>query len=537
MLSAVRRPVLAFVAATSACWCGETTDDAAAPELARTPDEDAPIAAAPPAPTPVRVVVHEASELAGLDLSGTRELDLALSEVDRLGRMDELDPAAACTGLDMRDLARRAPQLRRLRVSGCVVALAEASALASTLEELTLADVAVDATMLAHIAAFSALHTLVLTRVTTPDDSPPRPSGRGLAIAPLSALGLRRVALHELERDSPLADILALWPKTLKEVSLVGAWAGHDAMQTLSKAAALEVLELRDTRVGNFSLNQIKPLSHLRELHWAGDTFNDNSPLYFRELDVQKFVCDCPRFGDGGLQTLRHCESVKHLELAHSRVSDAGLAALVRVPKLESLVLHDRDVGEAGFVALAAVPTLRQLELSGETASPALPHLGDLRALEVLVLGYPSVDDRAATELAKLVALRRLVLAGTKMSDVGLTAIAGMTELRELSLSRTRITNRGLAHVARATKLEQLDLDHTDLVDAALVHLAGLGALARLRIDHTLVTDAGLVHLRALRALRSLDVTGTVVSEAGLAELRAGLPDLVDIASTTADQR
>ncbi|HET6582987.1 MAG TPA: hypothetical protein VFG69_06065 [Nannocystaceae bacterium] len=512
--------MLALVLATSGCWCGEEAaqDDAAPDELAPTPDSgDAPIAAEPPA-TPLRVVVHEASALAGLDLTQTRELDLALSEIDRLGRMDELDPAAACTGLDLRELAGRAPALRRLRVSGCAVALADAGALAPTLEELTLADVAIDAAMIGQLPTFTALHTLVLTRVTAPDE---------IAVAPLAMLALRRVALHELDRDSPLADMLALWPKTLKEVSLVGSWAGHDAMQTLSKAAALEVLELRDTRVGNFSLNQIKPLSHLRELHWAGDTFNDNSPLYFRELDVQTLVCDCPRFGDGGLQTLRHCESVRHLELAHSRVSDAGLAALVRLPKLESLVLHERDVGEAGFVALAAVPTLKRLELSGDTASPALPHLGDLRGLEVLVLGYPSVDDRAAPELAKLTALQRLVLAGTKVSDVGLVAIAGMTALRELSLSRTRITNRGLAHLARATKLEQLELDHTDLVDAALVHLAGLSALTRLRIDHTLVTDAGLAHLHRLRALRSLDVSGTVVTAAGLAELRAALPELV----------
>jgi hypothetical protein len=509
---------LAFVVATtSSCTCGDETTPEAVPEAVVDPPVDAATDDAAIAVAPARVVVHQASELASLDLSQTRELDLALSDIDRLGRLDELDAALACTGLDLNALARRTPLLRRLRLSGCPIVLGQLAVFAPTLEELTLADVAIDASVLGQLGGFTALHTLVLARVTT---------AKEIDVTPLGRLGLRRIALHELDKDSPLAAALALWPTTLTEVSLVGSWASHDAMTALSKAAHLEILELRDTRVGNFSLNQIKPLTKLVEVHWSGDTFNDNSPLYFRDLGVERFVCDCPRFGDGGLHTMRLCESVRYVELGHSRVTDAGLAMLVRLPKLEALVLRDRDVGEAGFVALAAVPTLRRLELSGDTLDPSLPHLGDLRGLEVLKLGYPSVDDRASDQLAKLVAMRELDLANTKISDVGLAALAGMTRLRELLLSRTRITNRGLAHLARASELRRLELDHTDVVDAALVHLAALGSLERLRLDHTLVTDAGLVHLRGLTALRWLDLTGTVVSESGIAELRAALPEL-----------
>jgi hypothetical protein len=518
----LRARALAFaVVSATSCWCGsDDATDEAAPEAAVEPPDDAPTNQVAAAVAPSRVVVHQAADLVALDLGQVRELDLAMSEIDRLGLLDELDPSTACTGLDLRDLARRAPLLRRLRLSGCPAALAELTAFASTLEELTLADVPIDPSVLAQIGGFTALHTLVLARVTTPKE---------IDVTPLRSLALRRIALHELDKDSPLALALELWPTTLKEVSLVGAWAGHNSMTALSKAASLETLELRDTRVGNFSLNQIKPLAKLVEVHWSGDTFNDNSPLYFRDLGVRRFVCDCPRFGDGGLHTLRLCESVRHIELGHSRVTDAGLALLVRLPNLESLVLRDRDVGEAGFVALAAVPTLRRLELSGDTATPSMPHLGDLRGLEVLKLRYPSIDDRVAGELGKLIALQELDLANTKISDVGLAALAGMTALRELLLSRTRITNRGLAHLARATKLRRLDLDHTDVVDAALVHLAGLTALEQLRLDHTLVTDAGLVHLRGLTSLRSLDVSGTVVTEAAIVELQAGLPELTEV--------
>jgi hypothetical protein len=509
---------LAIVVATGACRCGEETTDAVLPEAAAA-IEEAPLEPDPIDVAPARVVVHQASELADIDLTRARELDLALSDIDRLGRLDELDPAAACTGLDLRALAHRAPLVRRLRLSGCGAALAELDAF-TAIEELTIADVELDAATLQRVGGLASLRTLVLARVTTPDE---------IAVEPLRALSLRRVELHELEKDSPLALMLELWPTTVKEVALVGSWAGHEAMTHLSKAAAVEMLELRDTRVGNFSLNQIKPLAKLAVVIWAGDTFNDNSPLYFRDLAVTTFRCDCPRFGDGGLATLRHCESVRRIELEHSRVTDAGLSGLVRLPILESIVFRDRDVGEAGFIALAAVTTLRELELTGDTANPALPHLGDLRKLEVLKLGYPSVDDRVAPELAKLTSLRTLDLSNTKISDTGLVALADMTSLHELLLSHTRITNRGLAHLSRATKLKSLALDHTDVVDAALVHLARLGGLERLHLADTLVTDAGLVHLRELTALHSLDLSHTVVTEAGIAELRAALPSLVDV--------
>jgi len=515
-----RRWLLSLVAAGSGCRCGQEDAEETSVAAVEPAQVETPAAPVEPPPSPTQVVVHRASELDGVDLSQVRALDLALSDVDRLGHLDEVDAAAACAGLDLSVLAGRAPQLRHLRVSGCGESLARLPAFAPVLEELTLADVPFDAAQIGRIAALTRLHTLVLARVTAPDE---------LDVAPLRTLPMRRVELQELDRDSAVADILDLWPTTLVEVALVGAWAGHDAMQTLSEAAALQRLELRDTRVGNFSLNQIKPLAKLRELDWSGDTFNDNSPLYFRDLHVERFVCDCPRFGDGGLRTLRHCESVRHVELSHSRVTDAGLAALVQLPALESLVLHDRDVGEAGFAALATVPTLRRLELSGDTADPRLLHLGDLRGLEVLKLHYPSVDDRSAAQLAPLVALTELDLGRTHISDVGLAALERMTAMRELVLSRTRITNRGLAHLARMSGLQRLDLDHTDLVDAALVHLAGLTALQRLRIDHTLVTDAGLVHLHGLKTLRSIDVSGTVVTPAGLAELGAELPELREI--------
>src|SRR5689334_22623136 len=72
---------LAIVVATGACWCGEATTDAVLPEavaaVEEVPREPGPIELAP-----AHVVVHQASELAEMDLAQVRELDLALSDID-----------------------------------------------------------------------------------------------------------------------------------------------------------------------------------------------------------------------------------------------------------------------------------------------------------------------------------------------------------------------------------------------------------------------------------------------------------------------
>ncbi|MBK8236040.1 MAG: hypothetical protein IPK74_10815 [Deltaproteobacteria bacterium] len=501
------------------CNCG---DDPAAEPASGSTGFAAPVEAVPPVvddgPPRGTLAVQHGRALSQRVLDDVTGLDLAFALDDRLGQLDELDATDVCTSVDLPEVLARAPKLRSLRISGCAN-LAAALAGATQIEQLTLAELELDPSIVAALATLSGLRRLELVRVTTPEK---------LELEPLEALALREVTMLELTRGTVLERALDLWPRTLTRARLVGRWAGHDAMLSLSKVESLEVLELDDTRIGNFSLNQIKPLSRLREISWAGDTFNDNSPLYFRELPVVKFSCDCPRFGDGGLHTLRHCESVEVLELLRSSVSGPGLAALARLPALKQLKLVDRDIGTAGLDALQQVPTLRWLELSGDFADGRMEHLGSLVWLERLRLHAPAVDDHAAAEIGNLHALRELDLAGTQISDVGLAAFAGLTRLETLVLSQTRVTNRGLAHLATLGNLRHLMLDHTDVVDAGAVHLGQLVTLESLRLDHTLVTDAAIEPLLKLVQLRRLDVSATVVTPAGAARL-ASLPKLTEL--------
>lgn len=461
---------------------------------------------------PTRVVVHHADELEHIDLALIRYLDLAMSPADQVGFLGEIDPATACTRLDLVKLATKTPALRRLRISGCQGAVhAGLGAFGERLASLELADLVLDGVTVGNLVGLTGLHTLTLTRV----DAGPDP------LTPLRAVPLRHLVLRDLQNDSDVALMLDLWPRSLTQVELAGEWAGHKAMLTLAKAQALQILELRDTRVGNFSLNQIKLLPQLRDVTFEGSTFNDSSPLYFRDLPVERFSCTCRRFGDLGLRSLRHTKTIRRLELRETAVTGPGLAVLGELALLESLVLLDRDLGEEGFQHLAELSKLQLLELSGPIEDPSMKGLGGLVGLRTLRLSHPQIDDRIAAQLELLTRLEWLDLGGTAITDEGLVGLAGLTALKTLHLDHTRITNRGLEHLAELTALEELTLQSTDLVDEGVTHLVGLQRLHTLRLDRTLITDAAIDTLVQLPGLRRLNLAYTVVTGAGVARLRA----------------
>ena len=459
--------------------------------------------------------IDHADDLDAIELGTVEALDLALSVVDQLGHLDERETETACDRLDLARIAAATPRLRSLRLSGCSEALPALASFGNRLQALTLADVSFDDAAVAGLSQLGGLERLRLVRIDL----------SATDLRPFARLPLRELELEELGRDSELGTLCELWPRTLRRVALVGEWAGHKVMTSVAKAEALEEIELRDTRVGNFSLNQIKPLPRLRHVTFRGDTFNDNSPLYFRELPVTRFECACPRMGDGGLRSLRHSKGLQHLVLQQSQVTGAGLTILSSLEDLRTLVIHERDIGTEGLRALASLPTLEWLELSGSLEHARFEQLGELTTLRGLVLDYREIDDRIAPHLAKLVQLEHLALGGTRISDEGLTALASLPKLRVLTLDRTRVTNRGLAHVGKLTELEVLTLDHTDVVDAGVAHLAGLTNLQELTLDHTLVTDAAIDSLLGLPRLERLGLGGTVVTAEGAAKL-ARLPNL-----------
>ncbi len=506
-----------------------------APVTAETPVAEAPEPepARPAAPVKRLLVLHP-GELEGAALSGLVALDLALSPEDRREHPDRLrDDLAydqACAALDLTRLAEQAPGLQDLRVSGCQAAVHAGLGAFGSLVSLELADLVLDGVTMGRLVSLPRLERLTLTRVAA-------------AAEPVTLLARSRISavvLRELAADSPLAGIAGHVP-TLRALTLEGAWAGHEAMLQVAKAEGLEEVRLLDTRVGNFSLHQLKPLAKLSRLEWRGAGFNDYSPQYVRDLPLAEFTCACPGLGDSGLKALGRQTGLRRLVLPQSRITGVGLAALEKVSGLQELEIQRRDIGPEGLLALSRLPDLRSLTLGlppgTALVDPAMTHLGELAALQKLVLDIPTLDDRVAGELAGLIGLRELDLGGTRISDVGLKALAEMRGLRELRLHHTRVTHRGLAHLAKLTQLEVLELDHTDVVDGGVAYLKDLTALRVLRLDATLVTDQALAHLAGMTKLEQLNLAGTVVTAEGVTAL-AKLPALraVNLAGTRAER-
>jgi Leucine-rich repeat (LRR) protein len=482
---------------------------------------------------PETLVVHDIAELRSYsNLDRVRALDLALSLVD--ARTSPLPEGVAmpnsdrCEGLDLAQIAESMPNLEDLRISGCQAAVHAGLHTFAGIKRLELADLAFDDLTIARVAELHGLRSLTLLRVEATQAS---------TLPIVRKLELHELAMRELDPDSPIGDLLGDLP-SLRVVHLEGEWAAHRAMLSLGKAKQLRRLELVDTSIGNFSLNQVKLLTELREVHWVGETFTDNSPLYLRDLPVQSFYCECPKLGDGGLKHMRYLPALRELQLERSRATSAGLEALAQSEHLERAVIGDLELEDRAFVGLAKLQHLVELNLDGGVLlEPELPTLSELRGLRKLSLRVEGLTDETPEALRELGELRELSLANTQVSDGALEALAVLTKLESLELQGTRITNQGLEHLASMHNLRRLTLDHTDLVDAGVARLAPLHALEELRLDHTLVTDACLDTLMSLPKLRHLNLSHTVISREGAARLRAwGQLERLGLSGTRADE-
>ncbi|MFO7564595.1 MAG: hypothetical protein R6X02_18265 [Enhygromyxa sp.] len=521
----------AIALTTSACRCGAEPDEPIAATTAPVVEDSprTPTRAPAPARSRERLIVADASQLAELDLGPVEELDLALSQLDAQERplplpdppepepdaeTDEESsvPRHRCAGLDLHELAGRAPRLHTLRISGCQAAVhAGLSAFGERLRSLELVDLELDAVTVARLSQLHGLEELILTRVHAEPDAL-KPLGR--KISP------RSVTLRELRKDTPVAELFGVL-RDIREIRLVGPWANHNTMIQVGKARKLEQLAVIDTEIGNYSLHQIKPLDQLRQIEWAGPGFNDTTPVFIKDLPIEELRCDCPRFGDRGLHHLYLLENLRVLELERSNASSAGLAKLVPLAKLERLTLRYVDLDDEGFTALGQLPQLERLVLGpGTLLDPKATGLGLLTSLRELVIELEGFGDAAAPQLSTLVALEHLDLGETSISDEGLQHLAPLTAMRRLELHHTRVTKHGLAHLSEMRSLEILELDHTDVVDEGVAHLAALTSLRELRLDHTLITDAALPHLTKLVRLERLNLANTVVTQEGVAVLQ-----------------
>ncbi|RMG94143.1 MAG: hypothetical protein D6705_17010 [Deltaproteobacteria bacterium] len=370
------------------------------------------------------------------------------------------------------------------------------------LERLVLRNLSIDNDDLSAIGALAALRHVEFDRVRTQGD---------ISTSVATTAPVRSLVLRDLPPRSLLVDLVATWSKSLTSLSLEGQWADSRTLLATKRAMGLERLEVLGTRAGNYGLHALAAHDALREIRLSGSGFTDATPLYLRNLPIERFECECPRLGDVGVGHLRFLDRLTHVALVEPAASPAGLARLGRVSSLRSIVLDGVELDDGTIAAWGALPDLTSLRIdSGRVALTTLAPLAGARKLETLVLRATDLGDTTVATLPAFANLTRLDLSNTSVGDRSLPAIARSGPLEDLDLSGTRVTRR-LEPLAALRTLRSLRLAETDVVDDGIRAIGPLPHLEHLDLRATLVSDAVLDALATFGHLRTVDLRDTSV--------------------------
>jgi hypothetical protein len=138
-----------------------------------------------------------------------------------------------------------------------------------------------------------------------------------------------------------------------------------------------------------------------------------------------------------------------------------------------------------------------------------------------------SATDADLAYLRGLDQLYRVDVSGSQITDAGLRPLGDLPALQILLLNDTNITGDGLRNLRGLKHIHHIGLDDTPMTDAGLKHLGEIGNLQTLWLKRTKVTDAGLQHLFGLKKLRIVLVSETAVTADGAAALEKTVPGCV----------
>lgn len=203
------------------------------------------------------------------------------------------------------------------------------------------------------------------------------------------------------------------------------------------------------------------------------------------------------------------------------QVTDVGLAHIGELKTLQILVLGGTRITDAGLVHLKQLKVLQRLELyETQITDSGLVHMAELTGLQSLGLAATKVTDVGLARLKELQALRSLDLAETRITDAGLFHLKKLKALQWVYLGGTKIADIGLAHLEDLQALQRLDLASTQIVGAGLAHLVGLRGLRSLTLRNSQITDAGMAYVESLKNLEVLDLGSTKITDIGLAHVK-----------------
>jgi len=152
--------------------------------------------------------------------------------------------------------------------------------------------------------------------------------------------------------------------------------------------------------------------------------------------------------------------------------------------------------------------------------------LGNLTALDSVVLDGTGISDMGMVALSELANLEDVSLQHTEISDEGIAALEQSVRLKYLTVSYTRVTDVGARRLSRIRSIHYLNLEGCPVGDAACDYLASMPNLGVLSLDSTRVTDAGLMALARAPKLYWVSVVNAGVTQKDVRQLNAIAPGI-----------
>lgn len=219
-------------------------------------------------------------------------------------------------------------------------------------------------------------------------------------------------------------------------------------MNQLNQFVAVDSLNLS----GNLKINNLKPLSELRDLKFldiSNTKIQDLAPIsnvtFLEGLNLSNTPTTAIKF-------IKYADRLQDLNFSNTQIED--ISELVNLVSLR--VLRAEKTPIQSFVALNQFKGLKELYL-GESGFNNMENIKDLTGLEVLSLNKNFILNFSF--LSQLTSLRDLDLAQTNCTD--LSPLASLSELTFLDATSTQISD--LAPVASLAKLKKIRADKTNL--------------------------------------------------------------------------